>query len=37
MAKMVKMPSGEWEMTALGTFVDGKTARAMVQPAAQAL
>ena len=37
MAKLVKQFSGEWEMTALGTFVDGKTARAMVQPGANAL
>ena len=37
MAKMVKQYSGEWEMTALGTFVDGKTARAMVKPGAAAL
>ncbi len=37
MAKLVKQFSGEWEMTAIGTFVDGKTARAMVQPGANAL
>jgi stress response protein SCP2 len=37
MAKLVKQFTGEWEMTALGTFVDGKTARAMVQPGAVSL
>ncbi len=37
MAKLVKQYSGEWEMTALGSFLDGKTARAMVEPAAAAL
>jgi stress response protein SCP2 len=37
MAKLVKQFSGEWEMTAIGTFVDGKTARAMVKPGASAL
>lgn len=37
MAKMVKQYSGEWEMTALGTFVDSRTARGMERPAAAAL
>lgn len=37
MAKMVKQNSGEWEMTALGTFADGRTAKAMVEPGAAAL
>jgi stress response protein SCP2 len=37
MAKMVKQFSGEWEMTALGTFVDSRTARGMEKPGAAAL
>ena len=37
MAKMVKQFSGEWEMTALGTFVDARTVRGMVKPGAAAL
>jgi stress response protein SCP2 len=37
MAKLVKQFSGEWEMTALGTFVDARTARALEKPGAQAL
>ncbi|MFI0899918.1 TerD family protein [Streptomyces sp. NPDC020983] len=37
MAKLVRQFSGEWEMTALGTFADGQTARALVQPGAAAL
>jgi stress response protein SCP2 len=37
MAKMVKQYSGEWEMTALGTFVDSRTARGMEKPGASAL
>ncbi|WP_031520922.1 TerD family protein [Streptomyces sp. NRRL F-5123] len=37
MAKLVRQYSGEWEMTALGTFADGQTARALVQPGAAAL
>lgn len=37
MAKLVKQYSGEWEMTALGQFVDGRTAKAMVRPGAAAL
>ncbi|MEW2165988.1 TerD family protein [Streptomyces sp. NPDC007084] len=37
MAKLIKQFSGEWEMTALGEFVKGRTVRAMVKPAAQSL
>jgi stress response protein SCP2 len=37
MAKMIKQYSGEWEMTALGTFVDSRTARGMQKPGAAAL
>jgi stress response protein SCP2 len=37
MAKLVKQFSGEWEMTALGTFVDARTARALEKPGAEVL
>jgi stress response protein SCP2 len=37
MAKMIKQYSGEWEMTALGTFVDSRTARGLERPGAAAL
>ncbi|MFD7447967.1 TerD family protein [Kitasatospora sp. NPDC059827] len=37
MCKLVRRPTGEWEMTALGEFVDGKTARAMIEPSAALL
>jgi stress response protein SCP2 len=37
MCKLVKQFSGEWEMTALGTFVKARTVRNMVKPGAQAL
>ena len=37
MAKLIKQFSGEWEMTALGTFVKSRTVRGMVKPAAQSL
>ncbi|MFD4659227.1 TerD family protein [Kitasatospora sp. NPDC058444] len=37
MCKLVRRPGGEWEMTAIGEYVDGKTARAMIEPAAAAL
>jgi stress response protein SCP2 len=37
MAKFVKQFSGEWEMTALGQFVDSRTAKGMVNPGAAAL
>jgi stress response protein SCP2 len=37
MAKMIKQFSGEWEMTAMGEFVDSRTVKGMVKPAAQAL
>ena len=37
MAKLVRRPSGEWDMTALGDFVQARTVRNMVAPAAQAL
>lgn len=37
MAKLIRQYSGEWEMTALGEYVDSRTVRGMVKPAAQAL
>lgn len=37
MAKMVKQYSGEWEMTALGSFVDSRTVKGMEKPGAAAL
>jgi stress response protein SCP2 len=37
MAKLIRQFSGEWEMTAMGTFVKSRTVRGMVKPAAQAL
>jgi stress response protein SCP2 len=37
MAKLIKQFSGEWEMTAMGEFVKGRTVRGMVKPAAQSL
>ncbi|WP_335973362.1 TerD family protein [Streptomyces sp. CA2R106] len=37
MAKLIRQNSGEWDMTALGTFADGRTARDMVNPGAAAL
>lgn len=37
MAKLIRQFSGEWEMTALGSFVDARTVRGMVKPAAAAL
>ncbi|MGW5235041.1 TerD family protein [Streptomyces nodosus] len=37
MAKLVRQFSGEWDMTAMGDFVQARTVRNMVEPAAQAL
>ncbi|MGW0582164.1 TerD family protein [Streptomyces sp. NPDC002920] len=37
MAKLVRQFSGEWDMTAMGTFVKARTVRNMVKPAAEAL
>ncbi|MFE5740456.1 TerD family protein [Streptomyces celluloflavus] len=37
MAKLIRQFSGEWEMTAMGEFVDSRTVRGMIKPAAQAL
>ncbi|MDT9681378.1 TerD family protein [Streptomyces sp. TRM76323] len=37
MCKLIRQFSGEWEMTALGTFVKARTVRNMVRPAAEAL
>ncbi|MEU6345522.1 TerD family protein [Streptomyces sp. NPDC046977] len=37
MAKFIRQFSGEWEMTAMGEFVDSRTVKGMVKPAAQAL
>ncbi|KJK59015.1 TerD family protein, partial [Saccharothrix sp. ST-888] len=37
MCKLIRQFSGEWVMTAVGEYVDAKTARAMVKPAAAML
>ncbi|WP_225843278.1 TerD family protein [Streptomyces albus] len=37
MAKFIRQFSGEWEMTALGEFVDSRTVRGMIKPGAAAL
>ncbi|WP_435245478.1 TerD family protein [Streptomyces sp. NRRL F-5630] len=37
MAKLVRQFSGEWDMTAIGEFVKGRTVREMVKPGAKAL
>ncbi|WP_380286298.1 TerD family protein [Kitasatospora purpeofusca] len=37
MCKLIRQYSGEWVMTAIGEYVDAKTARAMVKPAAAML
>ncbi|MFV2120460.1 TerD family protein, partial [Streptomyces sp. Act-28] len=37
MCKLIRQFSGEWEMTAMGTFVKARTVRDMVRPAAEAL
>ncbi|MFG2311660.1 TerD family protein [Streptomyces sp. NPDC048566] len=37
MAKLIRQFSGEWEMTAMGEFVKGRTVRSMVKPAAESL
>lgn len=37
MAKLIRQFSGEWEMTALGEYVDSRTVRGMVKPGGQAL
>ncbi|MFE7561509.1 TerD family protein [Kitasatospora sp. NPDC057500] len=37
MCKLIRQFSGEWVMTAIGEYVDAKTARAMVKPAAAML
>ncbi|MET7932354.1 TerD family protein [Streptomyces sp. NPDC005322] len=37
MAKLIKQFSGEWEMTALGEYVDSRTVRGMVKPGGKAL
>ncbi|MFF2039806.1 TerD family protein [Kitasatospora sp. NPDC058170] len=37
MCKLVRQYSGEWVMTAIGEYVDAKTARAMVKPASAML
>ncbi|MEU6081796.1 TerD family protein [Streptomyces sp. NPDC047108] len=37
MAKLIRQFSGEWEMTALGDYVDSRTVRGMVKPGGQAL
>ncbi|WP_052868316.1 TerD family protein [Streptomyces niger] len=37
MAKLIRQYSGEWEMTALGEYVDSRTVRGMIKPGAQAL
>lgn len=37
MAKLIRQYSGEWEMTALGEFVDARTVRGMIKPGGAAL
>ncbi|MFG2190964.1 TerD family protein [Streptomyces sp. NPDC048639] len=37
MCKLIRQFSGEWEMTALGEYVDSRTVRGMVKPGGQAL
>ncbi|MYT44787.1 TerD family protein, partial [Streptomyces sp. SID5471] len=37
MAKLIRQFSGEWEMTAMGEFVDARTVRGMVKPGGAAL
>ncbi|MGW7515535.1 TerD family protein [Streptomyces sp. NPDC054796] len=37
MCKLIRQFSGEWEMTALGDYVDSRTVRGMVKPAGAAL
>lgn len=37
MAKLIRQISGEWDMTAMGDFVDSRTVKGMVKHAAQAL
>ncbi|MGK5498245.1 TerD family protein [Streptomyces sp. URMC 125] len=37
MCKLVRQYSGEWEMTALGEYVDSRTVRGMVKPGGAAL
>ncbi|MEU3713893.1 TerD family protein [Streptomyces catenulae] len=37
MAKLIRQYSGEWEMTALGEFVDARTVRGMTKPGGAAL
>ncbi|AOT58310.1 TerD family protein [Streptomyces fradiae] len=37
MCKLIRQFSGEWEMTAMGSFVKARTVRDMVRPAAAAL
>ena len=37
MCKLVRQFSGEWQMTAVGEYVDAKTVRGMVKPAAAVL
>lgn len=37
MAKLIRQFSGEWEMTAMGSFVKSRTVRGMVKPGSEAL
>ncbi|MGP3950545.1 TerD family protein [Streptomyces sp. 7N604] len=37
MCKLIRQYSGEWEMTALGEYVDSRTVRGMVKPGGKAL
>ncbi|MER6222988.1 TerD family protein [Streptomyces sp. 900105755] len=37
MAKLIRQFSGEWDMTAMGSFVKARTVRNMVKPGAEAL
>ncbi|MEO5875556.1 MAG: TerD family protein [Streptosporangiaceae bacterium] len=37
MCKLIRQPTGEWEMTALGEYADSKTVKGMIVPAANIL
>ncbi|WP_189130046.1 TerD family protein [Wenjunlia tyrosinilytica] len=37
MCKLIRQYSGEWQMTAIGEYVDSKTVRGMIKPGAAAL
>ncbi|MET7639015.1 TerD family protein [Streptomyces sp. NPDC005438] len=37
MCRLVRQPAGEWQMTAMGEYVDARTVRGMVKPASASL